>query len=200
MAVKKILVTCFEPFGQNAVNTSREAVMRMRAPQGTTVKKVCLPVTWDGAPKALVSEIDSFGPDAILMTGLASGAEFIRVERVAINICGQIKDNDGKFPSENGERPIVSGGENAYFSSFDHKKILAALKNEGIRSAYSFSAGTYICNLILYIALKKTVEDGSGVKAGFIHVPDADEFALEGRASMALDTITRAVEIAAENI
>lgn len=197
---EKILVTCFEPFGNNERNTSFEAVTKMSASGGVVLKKLCLPVTWNGALRALTSEIDSFSPDAVLMTGLASGSEHIRVERVGINLCGAIKDNDGNLPSQNGERPIYEGGESAFFSTFDYAKILECLKASGIKSAYSFSAGTYICNYVLYGALKKLNDEKKTVRAGFIHVPDAAEFVPAGKPSMSLDMITRAVEIAAENM
>ena len=198
----KILLTGFEPFGKNAVNTSYEAVLQVRNIEGLTFKKVCLPVTWGGAGKMLCDEIDAFDPDAVLMCGLASGAEAIRVERVGINLRGSIRDNDGKFPRGDapGESPIDLGGADAYFSTFNYAKILQSLKEEGIPANYSFSAGTYICNLVLYSALKKNKDDKTDRKVGFIHVPDATEFVGDNGKSLSLDTIVRAIEVAAYNL
>ena len=58
----KILLTGFEPFGKNTVNTSFEAVLRVSDTDGLIIKKVCLPVTWNGAVTKLYGEIDSFDP------------------------------------------------------------------------------------------------------------------------------------------
>lgn len=197
----KILLTGFEPFGERTVNTSYEAVMRVRDADGFELKKACLPVTWGGAVEKLFSEIDGFRPDAIVLCGLASGAEAIRVERVGINLRGAIKDNDGLYPEGDApcESPIAVGGHDAYFSTFDCAKILGKLKDEGIPASYSFSAGTYICNLVLYSALKKNKDEKTDRKIGFIHVPDATEFVGEGKRSMPLDAIVRAVGIAVYN-
>jgi len=198
----KILLTGFEPFGKNTVNTSFEAVLRVRDTDGLIIKKVCLPVTWNGAVTKLYGEIDSFDPDAVLMCGLASGAETIRVERVGINLRGGVKDNDGVFPRGDapGESPVAAGGDDAYFSTFDYENILTKLKEEGIPANYSFSAGTYICNLVLYSALKKNKDESSGRKIGFIHVPDATEFVGDTGKSLPLDTIVRAIDVAVYNM
>lgn len=196
----KILLTGFEPFGARTVNTSYEAVLRVKDAEGFDVKKVCLPVTWGGAVTKLYREIDCYDPDAVVMCGLASGAEMIRVERVGINLRGSIKDNNGAYPY--GDTPgesSISDGENAYFSTFGFEKILTKLKEEGIPAAYSFSAGTYICNLVLYSALKKDNDEGADRKTGFIHVPDATEFVGDNAKSLPLDVIVRAVETAVYN-
>ena len=197
----KILLTGFEPFGLRTVNTSYEAVLRVSDTDGLNVRKVCLPVTWGGAVKMLYDEIDAFDPDAVLMCGLASGGDAIRVERVGINLRGAIKDNDGLYPEgdEPRESLVFHGGADAYFSTFEYEKILSKLKEEGIPANYSYSAGTYICNLVLYSALKKNKDEKTDRKIGFIHVPDATEFVGEGKRSMPLDAIVRAVGIAAHN-
>ena len=197
----KILLTGFEPFGERTVNTSYEAVMRVRDADGFELRKACLPVTWGGAVEKLYAEIDAFRPDAIVLCGLASGGDAIRVERVGINLRGAIKDNDGLYPEGNepSESPIAVGGADAYFSTFDYKKILSKLKEEGIPANYSYSAGTYICNLVLYSARKRNKDENADQKIGFIHVPDATEFVGEGKRSMPLDAIVRAVGIAVYN-
>ena len=197
--MKKVLLTGFEPFGTKKINPSYEAVARVRDIDGAEIRRVCLPVTWDGAPEALMREIDAFDPDAVIMCGLASGRREISVERVGVNIRGAIKDNAGKYPSGDApaEKPISSVGADAYFPTFDFKKILAAMKAENIPAGYSFSAGTYICNLVLYVALERERRERRGRRIGFIHIPEVKEF--EPDAPMSLKTATRAIEIAAKN-
>ncbi len=200
--MKKVLLTGFEPFGAKKYNPSYEAVLGVGDIDGIEIKKLCLPVTWDGAPEKLTREIDEFDPDAVIMCGLASGQREISVERVGVNVCGAIKDNAGNYPSEDGapcERYISPDGADAYFSTFDHRKMLDAMKMEDIPASYSFSAGTYICNLVLYTALEKDRRDGRGRKMGFIHVPDAKEFEPGSASAISLKTAIRALEIAIVN-
>lgn len=197
MEKKRILVTGFEPFGGRDVNPSFEAVKLALPVEEADVKAVCLPVSWDKTIPALYSAIDEFDPHAVLMCGQASGSEHIRIERIGINIRGVIKDNDGNYPGgEAKESEICSDGPAAYFSTFDHLGILSAVRALGIPAAYSFSAGTYICNLVLYSALMHSKERKSDCKVGFIHVPDATEFSSGEKFSMPIEKIAAAVKAA----
>ena len=90
--MKKLLLTGFEPFGGESVNPSWETVSRAAA-EGFEVRKLCLPVTFDGAVQRICEEIRSFDPDALVMVGQAGGRKGVTVERVAINLadaqCGR---------------------------------------------------------------------------------------------------------------
>jgi len=200
--MKKVLLTGFEPFGAKKYNPSYEAVLGVCDIDGFEIKKLRLPVTWGSAPKILLQAIEEFDPDAVIMCGLASGRREISVERVGVNICGAIKDNDGNYPC-GGESPcekaISQNGADAYFSTFNHRKILEEMKKENIPAGYSFSAGTYICNLVLYTALEKERQDGRKRSIGFIHVPDAVEFEPDSMSAIPLETATRALRIAVIN-
>lgn len=200
MASKKILLTGFEPFGGRALNPSYEAV-KLSEIHGHNVKKICLPVTWGGASKILLTETEKFDPDAVVMCGLAYGSECVRVERVGINLCGAIADNDGNFPcgGEPREKKIYDDGDDAYFSTFDYEAILGAMREKNIPSAYSFSAGTYICNLVLYSALYNDIKTGRKRKTGFIHLPYVREFEGADSKAIALETAVMAVETAVDN-
>lgn len=196
--MKKILVTGFEPFGADGVNPSGEAVLKLTDKNDYTLLKKILPVTWDGAFAALSLAWQEFHPDAVLMVGLAGGADRVRVERVGINLCGATKDNQGLYPNGTsdipGERAVLEGGENAYFSTYNEKAILAALKEHHIPAAYSYSAGTYICNNILYLSLAKMVKEKKDMKIGFIHVPYAHG-QRENVPSLPMETIVAALEL-----
>ncbi|MBQ0125835.1 MAG: pyroglutamyl-peptidase I, partial [Clostridiales bacterium] len=78
-------------------------------------------------------------------------------------------------------------------STFDYENILSAMRAAGIPAVQSFSAGTYICNYVLYSALAS--EYAKNKKVGFIHVPDAEEFG----GKLPLETIAQALEIAVRN-
>ena len=196
LVMLRILITGFEPFGGREHNPSGDVLPLIHGTSDTEISRLLLPVTWDGAPDLLTRETDRFCPDAIIMFGLASGSEFVRVERVGLNICGAIKDAEGKYPSSSGKETRICDGANAYFSTFDHACILDSLKENGIPAAYSFSAGTYICNLVLYTALKINADLGKHMKIGFIHLPDATDYVGKGKKSLGLDVIVRAAQTA----
>ena len=201
--MKKILVTGFEPFGGDTRNPSGESVRMLNANENIEIRKLILPVSWKRAFPEIEKAWNEWKPDALLMVGLAAGSSAIRIERIGINLCGEIADIDGLYPygssSPSGEYPIIEDGNEAFFATYRHDEILQALKTAEIPAKYSFSAGTYICNYLLYSSLAKRNRENADMKIGFIHLPYADG-QKEGVPSMPLDTMVRALEIALSEI
>ena len=195
---KKILVTGFEPFGGDIQNPSGDAVRALPFSENYEMKKLILPVSWSDAFPQIEKVWDEWKPDALLMVGLAGGANAIRIERVGLNLCGAIKDIDGLYadadPVSRAEKPVIPGSPNAFFATYDEKEILDALKQAKIPAIYSYSAGTYICNFLLYSSLAKRNKENADMKIGFIHVPYADG-QREDKPSLPMETIISALEI-----
>ncbi|AMM54500.1 pyroglutamyl-peptidase I [Pyrococcus kukulkanii] len=192
----KVLVTGFEPFGNEKINPSWEAVKLLPDEiEGATVVKKLLPVTFNGVRRILPELILKEKPDVVISTGLAGGRPTITVERVAINIMDStMPDNEGYKPED---EPIFEDAPTAYFSTLPIKKIVRALRENGIPALVSNTAGTYVCNTAMFTALHTIAKHKLNAKAGFIHVPYSHEQALDKpRPSMALETIARAIEIA----
>lgn len=98
-----VLLTGFEPFDQDPVNPSWEAVRQLDGVQlGSDVKIVArrLPCAFATAGECLSLLIDELHPAMVIATGLGPGRSDISVERVAINI------NDARIPDNLGEQPI----------------------------------------------------------------------------------------------
>ena len=79
--MKKILLTCFEPFGGETINPSAEAMKNVIPPFGCELIKLQLPVLWEGAEKLLFDAIDDFSPDSVLLVIASThydGGEYIR--------------------------------------------------------------------------------------------------------------------------
>lgn len=172
--MKKVLVTGFEPFGGAKRNPSYDAVACLADVENAEIKKLYLPVVWNKAADTVLREIDLFSPDIVILTGLAGGSDRIRIERVGINLRGAIRDNEGLFPSSSEaptEVPCAIGGDAAYFSTFDFAAIKDAVSEAGLPVSYSFSAGTYLCNDVLYHVLRKNTTEKRNMQAGFIHFP-----------------------------
>ena len=87
-------------------------------------------------------------PDFILCVGQAGGRPDITVERVAINCDDfRIPDNGGNQPED---EPVVSDGPSAYFATLPIKNIVNALHQNGIPAKVSNTAGTFVCNHLMY--------------------------------------------------
>jgi pyroglutamyl-peptidase len=200
--MKKILVTGFEPFGGDARNPSGESVLALKY-ENAEIRKLILPVSWERAFPEIEKVWNDWKPDALLMVGLAAGSAAIRIERIGVNLCGEIADIDGLYPGAteqpSGESPVKENEREAFFTTYDHAGILGALKNAEIPAKYSFSAGTYICNYLLFSSLAKRNRENADMKIGFIHLPYA-EGQKEGVPSMPLNTMVRALEISLSEI
>ncbi len=171
-----ILVTAFEPFGGDAVNPSWEAVKAL--PDKISeydVHKEVLPVEFGGASKLLLELAGKLAPEVIICTGLAKGRKHITPEKIAVNVrTARIPDNAGKMPK--GE-PVIPGGPDGIFSSLPVSGIADALNSCGIPAQVSYSAGTYVCNDVFYNLMHRFSD--TGVKCGFIHIPDTDSIPTE---------------------
>lgn len=170
--MKKLLITGFEPFGGEEINPSWEAVSRLPSEiNGYVLTKMRVPVVFGEGAEAVIKAAEEIAPDVIICVGQAGGREAITPELVAINLRhGSIPDNKGNQPKD---EPIIEGGNAAYFSTLPVRKIADAISCSGIKSKVSYSAGTYVCNDLLYSLLAHF--DGNGVRVGFIHIPYCKE-------------------------
>lgn len=193
----KVVVTGFEPFRKEKVNPSWEVCKRLaeRERDNVTVTVEKLPVVYDEARRKAV-ELLSIHPDVVLHLGEAGGRTHISVERVAIN-CDEADIKDNKGTKRDGER-IETRGEDGLFATIPIKEIVKALKKARIPAVISDSAGTFLCNHVFYGTLEHVRREGLPTRAGFIHLPYLPEQAVSkpGKASMGLDLMVEAVEIA----
>ena len=194
----KILFTGFEPFDGASVNASYEAVRRLPASiAGAAVETALLKTEFDGAVHALKRLLSDRRPDAVICVGQAAGRGSVTPEKVAINYADAgICDNAGFRPAD---RPRVPGGPAAYFSTLPVRAIAGRIAKEGIPAAVSYSAGTFVCNCVMYHLLKTAHEQYPEMKAGFIHVPLClEQESGGGRPALPIEKITRALWLAAE--
>ena len=197
----KVLITGFDPFGGEKINPAWEAVRALPDNiDGIEVVKLQIPTVFKKSAKKLFENIDSVKPDVVICVGQAGGRYEFSVERVAINVDdGRIPDNDGYQPVDS---PVFEDGENAYFSTLPIKAIVEEVKKVGIPSAVSNTAGTYVCNHIMYSLLYYLNKNNLNIKGGFIHVPFIPEQVIEKKNTpyMELTRITKALEISIKAI
>lgn len=195
--MRTVLITGFEPFDGEAVNPSWEVVSRLDNAIicGCRVVARQLPCVFGEALIELNAAIDSLSPTLVLSVGQAGGRTDISVERVAINVDdARIPDNRGNQPVD---MPIVTSGPAAWFSSLPIKAIVIALRDAGIPASVSQTAGTFVCNHVMYGLLHK-LNGVPEAKGGFIHIPYLPQQAAAhpGAPSMAAETVRQGLELA----
>ena len=165
----KLLLTAFTPFDGEKINPALEAVKLVKDRIGNLlIVKLEVPTVFGKSIDTVREAIEREKPDFVLSIGQAGGRAEITPERVAINLDdARIPDNEGNQPID---EPIFPDGENAYFSTLPVKAMVEAIRKEGLPSSLSNSAGTYVCNHLMYGVLYY-LDKSPGIKAGFIHVP-----------------------------
>ena len=166
----EILVTGFEPFGGESVNPSWEAVRLLPGEiGGARVRRLCLPVAGERALGMIRTALCEHPADLVVSVGQAGGRYGVTPERVALNLDDyRIPDNDGLQPVD---VPIEPEGAAALFSTLPVKAMVQAIREAGYPSSLSDSAGTYVCNHVMYGVLSLLAREYPGAKGGFIHVP-----------------------------
>ena len=193
----KILVAAFDPFGGETINPALEAVKLLQSTlEGEPVVTVEIPTVFHHSLKVLKEKITEEDPSIVLVVGQAGGRAKISVERVGINIDdARIPDNHGNLPVD---QPIVPGGPGAYFSNLPIKAMAENIRRAGIAAEVSNTAGTFVCNHILYGLLHYINTEKPDLRGGFIHVPYIPEQVTDKNTqpSMKLKEITKAIEAA----
>ncbi len=193
----KVLVTGFDPFGGEPINPAWEAVKAMKDTiAGAEIIKMQIPTVVGKSIEKIHQKMKELQPDLVISVGQAGGRFGVTPERVAINVTdARIPDNEGNQPID---EPIFPDGPAAYFSNLPVKAMVQAIKDAGYPSVLSNSAGTYICNHVMYGILYYIEKEFPNVRGGFIHVPYAPSQVVNkpSTPSMALADITASLEAA----
>ena len=193
----KIIVTGFDPFGGETINPSIECVKALPDIEGVELIRLELPTVFKESAKRLNEVINDVKPDAVLSVGQAGGRPGITMERIAINV------DDARIPDNISQQPIdetiQTEGEAAYFTTLPIKRIVKAIREAGISAEVSNSAGTFVCNHIMYQSLFAATKADKPFKAGFMHIPFIPEQTTD-KPSLPLEESTRALQIAIETI
>ena len=181
IAMMRILVTGFEPFGGSHMNPSEvlsRAISQEQWP-GAIVSHATLPVIGGDGPQssraALRRAIELNQPSVVVCFGESAKATHIAFERVAVNLRDdRIADNAGVQCQD---QPVVADGPVAYFSSLPVRAMRDACEGEGIPALLSMSAGTFLCNEIMYTLLHgiEVGEFQNVTSGGLIHIPQLPE-------------------------
>lgn len=189
---KRLLITGFDPFGGNSINPSWMAVDLLPENIGEyTLCKLPIPTVFGKAATIVLERAKEFCPDVILCVGLADGRDAVTPERIAVNIRdARIADNEGNQPS--GDK-IATDGPAAYFTTVPVEKMVQNIHEVGIPASVSNSAGTFVCNDVLYSLLHHYAN--TETRVGFIHVPNIPQ---SSNPSLPIEKIVAALIVAIE--
>ena len=193
----KVLVTGFDPFGGESINPAWEAVKVIKDEiAGAEIVKMQIPTVVGKSIAKIHDKMVEINPDIVIAVGQAGGRFGVTPERVAINVTdARIPDNEGNQPID---EPIFADGDAAYFSNLPVKAMVQEIKDAGYPSTLSNTAGTYICNHVMYGILYYIQKEFPNARGGFIHVPYAASQVINkpNTASMAIADITASLEAA----
>ncbi|MEE1106388.1 MAG: pyroglutamyl-peptidase I [Macrococcus canis] len=194
--MRRVIVTGFDPFNNETLNPSFEAVRQLPDTiLDAEIIKLELPTAFEKGAASLKETIMQNFPEIVICVGQAGGRDKISVEQVAINLIeARIPDNGGVQPSS---KTIQEDGENAYFSNLPVKAMVKSIQDHEIPAEISYSAGTFVCNEIMYQLLYMIQNEFPSIRGGFIHVPFAPE-QTDTHPSLPIATITEALHLAIE--
>ncbi|WP_424982097.1 pyroglutamyl-peptidase I [Maritalea sp. S77] len=170
----KILLTGFEPFGGETSNPAQQLALALdgETRDGAEIVSAILPVARFEALTALDGLLAQHKPDMVIALGVAAGREGITPEKVAINFDDfRIADNKGQQPL--GE-PVSENGPTAYFSTLPINLMVQEMAYL-VPTNISFSAGTFVCNHLMYGLQHRCANAYPHIRSGFVHVPQATE-------------------------
>lgn len=187
--MKKLLITGFDPFGGESINPAWEAVKLLPdAIRDYELTKLEIPTVFGVAAQTVIDKAEELNPDVIISVGQAGGRASVTPEMVGINLrFATLPDNMGAVPCD---IPIIEGGPAAYFSTLPVRAMAKAICDAGLPGAVSYSAGSFVCNDVLYSVLHRFA--GTSVRAGFIHVPFLPEQTTD-KPSLSLDKTVAAL-------
>lgn len=192
----KILITGFDPFGGENINPALEAVKKLPDTiLGQEIIKIEIPTVFRKSLDKIEENIQKHNPDVVISIGQAGGRFGITPERVAINMDdARIKDNEGNQPID---ISIYEDGESAYFSTLPIKAMVKEMNDNGIPASVSNTAGTFVCNHVMYGVLYLIDKKYPNIRGGFIHVPyiPSQVTTKPNTPSMSIDDIAKGLEL-----
>jgi pyroglutamyl-peptidase len=162
--MRTILITGFGPFPGAPHNPAAAVVKRMARQRRINFRVVghVFETRYDAVDKELPALLKKHKPDAILMFGLHGRARTLRIETIARNVLGRVRDAGGHLPRS---AAIIRGAAHMPMRT-PASRLARAARRAGIAAQTSRDAGKYLCNYLCW----RATETASRPIA-FIHVP-----------------------------
>ncbi len=191
-ASAKVLVSGFEPFGDATINASQEVVLQLQAKGLSNVETLVLGTSYENGFAELMQAITRTEPDYVLSLGESRGRASVNIENVGVNLADcDLADNKGEIKTQ---QVIDPSGSDAYIATVPVFELCEAVKQGGVPCSVSWSAGTYVCNYVMYKTLHCLRH--ASIPFGFVHIPVLPCSSVNDPKcpTMALDTSLAAIE------
>lgn len=172
-----MLVTGFGPFPgapDNPTGPLVRAIARRKRPalDGVALAAHVFSTRYKAVDRALPRLLKKHRPDAVLMFGLATRSRGIRIETAARNRIS-FQPDAGGYTS--GPCVIESGAPRSLPVRAPAAALLRAAGEAGLPVRLSRDAGQYLCNYVLWLAIRASERPDGPKLAAFIHVPPLSE-------------------------
>lgn len=176
--MKTLLLTGFEPFLNFTINPTMRIVEELHGQEVGEYKihSEILTVDFKTAGAQLLEHLEKIQPDAVISLGLAGGRYKMTPERIAINVNDGEPDNNGNVPVD---EVIQADGADGYMTTLPIREMVNRLVEIGLPAKISNTAGTYLCNHVMYQSLHYAKKENKQMPSGFIHIPASHELAIE---------------------
>jgi pyroglutamyl-peptidase len=169
----RILVTGFGSFPGAPWNPTQPLVARLTKLRRPALSDVELPshifpVTYTAVDRELPLALKQHRPHALLMFGLASRTDYVRVETRARNAVTMLWPDASQARSRKGS---IAGGADAKMFGPHTQKLLRAAVSTGLDARTSRDAGSYLCNYLSWRAIEAVDADNGPRLAAFVHIP-----------------------------
>lgn len=156
------LLTAFGPFPGAPENPTPSVIADAAGSNGA--RTLVLRTEYAAVPGAL-AQAALHDPETVVMTGLAAGAERVRIELIARNAAAS--DHPDSAGARRAAETILTGAPDTLETTADLPALFAALSEAGIDHEISRDAGGYVCNFAYFHALRCF----PAAQVVFVHLP-----------------------------
>lgn len=172
--MSQVLVTGFGAYGNTPTNPAQLTAEALdgRVIAGALVTSRIVPNVFYGSIAATQQAIADICPALVIMLGEYPGRAMITVERLAQNI-----NDGGRYGLADNNGTVLVGeptdptGPIAYHATVPIHAMVVAMRNAGVPADVSDTAGTFVCNHLMYGVLHHIAMNSLPIRAGWIHLP-----------------------------
>jgi pyroglutamyl-peptidase len=194
----KVLITGFERYHRVKINSSQFVLKPIEEKnQQYNITTRILSTQFDKAQEQISQYIRSDTYDVVISLGMSAQATTIQLERFAVNLKDSfVADNAGDIPEE---EVLQTDSPTAYQVNTALRPLQSFLRRQGLPVTISNTAGTYVCNAVMFRALDTIARERIATKYFFVHIPALptevaqQEWDLAKGASMHVDIIVEGV-------
>jgi pyroglutamyl-peptidase len=167
-----ILITGFDRFPGSPVNPSGVVATRLakrRRPALAGMRRVghVFATRYDAVDRELPALLTREKPDIVVMFGVATRSNQVRIEERARNRIALFPDAGGRRPAAQ----TIALHHDARRNPLPLARLVNAARSAGVAAAPSRNAGSYLCNYVYWRGLEAAARPDGPDSVAFVHVP-----------------------------